>query len=178
MSRIGRTIITIPSGVEVTKTGDTLTVKGPNGTLVRDFKSDITITIADGTVAFAPVRETVANRALWGTYASHVVNMVDGVTKGFERKLLVEGVGYKWSVAGTNVVLDIGFSHTVNVPIPEGVKVVTEKNAMTVSGIDKEKVGQFAAVIRGHKRVEPYKGKGIRYEGEVVRRKQGKKSSS
>ncbi len=104
--------------------------------------------------------------------------MVDGVTKGFERKLIVEGVGFKWSLAGSDVILDIGFSHTVTVPIPEGVKVVIEKNTMTVSGIDKEKVGQFAAVIRGHKRVEPYKGKGIRYEGEFVRRKQGKKSSS
>lgn len=178
MSRIGRKIINIPTGVDVVLDNSVLTVKGPKGSLTREFKTDITITIADGTISFNPVKESVANRALWGTYASHVSNMVDGVTTGFQKKLLVEGVGYKWSLSGSNVVLDIGLSHNVNVPIPEGLTVVVEKNAMTVSGIDKEKVGQFSAVIRGYKRVEPYKGKGIRYEGEIVRRKQGKKSTA
>lgn len=178
MSRIGRQSIAIPDKVTVTQDGGVVTVQGPLGTLKRTVKPDIEITIDGGVVTFKPVRETVDSRALWGTYASHVQNMITGVTAGFTKKMLIEGVGFKWSVAGSNVVLNVGFSHEVTLPIPEGIKVVAEKGTLTVSGFDKELVGLFCAKIRDYKPVEPYKGKGIRYEGEHVRRKQGKKTTA
>ncbi len=178
MSRVGKQIITIPTGVEV-KLGDgTLMVKGPLGTLNRVFRPDITFQIADGTVKLEPRRQSIFHRALWGTYASHVQNMITGVTKGFSKKLLIEGIGYKANVAGQKIVLDLGASHQIEVVIPEGAKVVAEKGQLTVSGNDKELVGALAAKVRALKPTEPYKGKGIRYEGEVVRRKQGKKSTA
>jgi large subunit ribosomal protein L6 len=178
MSRIGRKIIVIPEKVSVTVDGSLVTVKGPLGELTREFSPLIEVVVADNQVTLNPKEESIKANTLWGTFGSHLQNMVEGVSKGFEKKMIIEGVGYKWSVNGTNVVLDIGFSHDVNVAIPEGVKVVTEKGNMTVSGPDKEKVGSFAAIIRGYKKVEPYKGKGIRYVGEFVRRKQGKKSTA
>ncbi|MEK7068361.1 MAG: 50S ribosomal protein L6, partial [Patescibacteria group bacterium] len=116
-------------------------------------------------------------RALVGTYASHIRNMLQGVTAGFTKKLLVEGVGFKWDVQGKTVNLALGFSHPVKVAIPEGLTVTADKGALTIVGFDKELVGQFAANIRALKKPEPYKGKGIRYEGEVIRRKQGKKAA-
>ena len=116
-------------------------------------------------------------RTLLGTYASHLFNMVEGVTKGYEKKLIIEGVGYKWEIKDKEVVLSLGFSHPVKVAIPAGLKVSVEKGTMAVSGTDKELVGQFAARVKLLKKVEPYKGKGIHYEGERVRRKQGKKTA-
>jgi large subunit ribosomal protein L6 len=179
MSRLGQKLIPIPAKVEITKDGDKLKVKGPLGELSRDFKMRvINFDITPEGVDVKPVKQTLESKALWGTYASHLKNMIKGVTEGFEKKMSVEGVGFKWAVAGDKVVLNVGFSHDVNMPIPAGIKVVTEKGNMSVSGIDKEAVGAFAAKIRDTKRVEPYKGKGIRYEGEFVRRKQGKKTAA
>ena len=178
MSRIGKQPIAIPEKVEVKMTDGLLSVKGPLGLLEREFSNRIKISIGDKEIILEPVKTDIDSRALWGTYGSHIRNMIEGVTKGYQKKLLIEGVGYKYAVAGTQVVLDLGFSHQVKVNIPDGIKVVVEKNAMTISGIDKELVGQFAAIIRSYKVTEPYKGKGIRYENEVILRKQGKKSTA
>lgn len=177
MSRLGKQIIAIPEKTTITMDGNKVTVKGPLGELSRVFRdSEITINIAD-TVTLVPKRNDVFTRALWGTYASHIKNMLEGVNKPYEKKLILEGVGFKSEVAGTSLNLALGFSHPVKMPIPEGLAVKAEKNVITISGIDKEKVGQFASQIRGMKKPEPYKGKGFRYEGEVIRRKQGKKSA-
>ncbi len=177
MSRIGKKIIAIPTGTEVTLVNGLLTVKGPQGTLSKPFKSDIEVTIAEGNVTLVPKKSTLENRALWGTYASHVMNMIAGVTTPFVKKLILEGIGYKSEVKGTNLVLALGFSHPVNIAIPAILKVTAEKNIITVSGIDKEVVGEFAANLRSLKKPEPYKGKGMRYDGEVIKRKQGKKTA-
>jgi len=177
MSRLGKKPIEIPQGVEVTVSGKTVTVKGPKGTLSRDFNVDLIKAEVEGNeVVVSKVKENKVTKALWGTYASHISNMIEGVTKGFEKKLVVEGVGFKSEVQGNNLVLDIGFSHKVNVSIPEGLTVTAEKNEITITGIDKDLVGQFTAEIRAKKKPEPYKGKGIRYIDEVIRRKQGKKT--
>ena len=178
MSRLSKQPIAIPVGVEVTKNGEMLSVKGPKGELSRSFKEDIvSLTIEAGTVSFAKEVDTVFSRALIGTYASHIMNMIAGVTEGFEKKLIIEGVGFRSEVKGSNLEMLLGFSHPVVMPIPDGISVTAEKNVITVSGIDKERTMQFAAQIRAKKKPEPYKGKGIRYEGEIIRRKQGKKSA-
>lgn len=175
MSRIGKQLIKIPEKVEVTFAADTLTVKGPQGTLTRTVPPVIVVKIENGEVTFEPKRHDVNTRALWGTCASHLVNMITGVTKGFEKKLIIEGVGFRAAVAGTKMTLNLGLSHPVDLPIPAGIKVATDKNLIIVTGFDKELVGQFAATLRALKKPEPYKGKGIRYEKEVIRRKEGKK---
>lgn len=177
MSRIGKKVIAIPAKTEVTMSGDILTVKGPHGTLSKIFKPDIEITISASDVRLVPKEITLATRALWGTYASHIMNMIAGVNTPFSKKLILEGIGYKSEVKGANLVLALGFSHPVNVPIPEGLKVTAEKNLITVTGINKELVGEFTATVRSLKKPEPYKGKGMRYEGEVIKRKQGKKTA-
>ena len=177
MSRLGKNPIEIPAGVTVELSGDTVTVKGPKGELVRTFRSEISIKLEENTIILTPVGDNVFVRSLWGTIGSHLRNMMEGVTKGFEKKLVLEGVGYKSAVAGTSLDLALGFSHPVKVPIPEGLTVTAEKNLITISGIDKESVGQFSAYVRSLKKPEPYKGKGFHYDGEVIRRKQGKKSA-
>lgn len=177
MSRLGKNPIEIPAGVTVELSGDTVTVKGPKGELVRTFRSEISIKLEENTIILTPVGDNVFVRSLWGTIGSHLRNMLEGVTKGFEKKLVLEGVGYKSAVAGTSLDLALGFSHPVKVPIPEGLTVTAEKNLITISGIDKESVGQFSAYVRSLKKPEPYKGKGFHYDGEVIRRKQGKKSA-
>ena len=178
MSRIGKQTVMIPSGTEVKLSGTTLSVKGPKGTLSRDFAGPIAININGSEITFTPNKTGDRSiNALWGTYASHVKNMVEGVNNGYTKSLILEGVGYKSDVAGTTLNLALGFSHPVIVPIPEGLTVTAEKNNITVSGIDKELVGQFTASIRAMKKPEPYKGKGFRYDGEVIRRKDGKKSA-
>ncbi len=177
MSRIGKKVIQIPAKTEITQVGDVVTVKGPAGTLSKIFKSDIVITIGATEITLAPKTENLANKALWGTYASHIMNMVNGVTTPFSKKLILEGIGYKSDVKGTNLVMSLGFSHPVTVAIPEGLKVTAEKNVITATGIDKEVVGEFVASVRSLKKPEPYKGKGMRYEGEVIKRKQGKKTA-
>ncbi|OHB24353.1 MAG: 50S ribosomal protein L6 [Parcubacteria group bacterium RIFOXYD2_FULL_52_8] len=178
MSRVGKQRIQIPEKVTVTTTGDLLTVKGPLGEVTRKLHKHITLRIEDGVVLVEPTVTTLESRALWGTFASHVINMIEGVTKGFVKKLIIEGVGYKAEVQGEKINFALGFSHPVPVMIPQGLKVVHEKGTLTITGIDKESVGQFASQIVARKRPEPYKGKGIRYDGQVVRRKQGKKTVS
>ncbi len=159
-------------------TGKVLTVKGPLGELSREFPhTEIAIVIADSTVTFEQKKDTPFTRALWGTYASHVNNMVQGVNTPYQKKLIVEGVGFKADVKGDEIVMALGFSHPVIVKIPKGLTATSEKNNITLSSIDKELIGQFAAKVRALKKPEPYKGKGIRYDGEVIRRKQGKKSA-
>ncbi|HEY4515909.1 MAG TPA: 50S ribosomal protein L6 [Candidatus Paceibacterota bacterium] len=176
MSRIGKKEIKIPEKTEVTFASGILKVKGPKGELTRLVRPDISIDISDGSILLKPLKENNQSRALWGTYASHLKNMIAGVNTPYQKKLILEGVGYKSEVKGNNLVLALGFSHPVNVPIAEDLSVAAEKNLLTISGINKEAVGQFAAQIRALKKPEPYKGKGFRYEGEIIRRKQGKKS--
>lgn len=176
MSRVGKQIITVPAGVEVTFAEPTFTVKGPHGTLSRDFLDNVEVRIEGSEVTVHPRRNDVKTRALWGTTAALIKNMVTGVHTPYEKKLIVEGVGFKWEVKGTELHMALGFSHPVIKEIPEDLTVTTEKLTLTVVGIDKEKVGLFANKVRSLKKPEPYKGKGIRYSDEVIRRKQGKKS--
>jgi large subunit ribosomal protein L6 len=177
MSRIGKKGITIPEKTEVTTVNGVVSIKGPKGSIERSFGPAIEIKIEGKEISFAPLRATKQTKSLWGTVASHVGNMIKGVNEGFEKKLLLEGVGYKSEVKGKDLVLALGFSHPVIVAIPEGLTVEALKNNITIKGIDKELVGQFAASVRALKKPEPYKGKGFRYDGEVIRRKQGKKSA-
>ena len=177
MSRIGKKPIVIPSGVEVKVTGQTLSVKGSQGTIVRDFKPAVAFEIADGTLKVILQKKDRDSLSLWGTSAAHAANMIMGVTQPFQKKLIIEGIGFKAEVKGQEIVLNLGFSHQVKMKIPEGLKVVAEKGALVISGINTELVGQFAAKIRDLKKPEPYKGKGIRYSDEVIRRKQGKKTA-
>ncbi len=178
MSRIGKQTVIVPAGTEVKLTGTVFTARGPKGTLSRDFPGQVTIKIEGSEITFTPNKENDKTvNALWGTYASHVKNMVDGVNTGYTKKLVLEGVGFKSDVAGNVLNLALGFSHPVKVTIPEGITVTAEKNNITISGIDKELVGQFSSSIRSMKKPEPYKGKGFHYSDEVVRRKQGKKAA-
>jgi len=177
MSRIGKQKIQIPKGVEVTKNGAILKVVGPKGTITKTFRDDIVINIADGLVTLDIKRNDKFSKSLWGTYASHIKNMIKGVETPYQKKLILEGVGFKSEVKGKEFNFALGFSHPVIIPIPEGITATAEKNNITITGIDKELVGNFTAAIRALKKPEPYKGKGIRYEDEVIRRKQGKKTA-
>ncbi len=177
MSRIGKKVIAIPEKTEVTLLNGVLTVKGTQGTLTKFFKNNIDINVGDKEINLVPKVENLENRALWGTYASHIMNMIKGVNTPFQKKLILEGIGFKSEVKGANLVLALGFSHPVNVAIPADLKVTAEKNVITVSGANKETVGEFTASVRALKKPEPYKGKGMRYEGEVIKRKQGKKTA-
>ena len=175
MSRIGKQLISLPPNGEVAVVDGTLVVKGPLGTLTRAWPASLELSVTDNQATIKPKFKSLETRALWGTYASHLKNMIVGVSKGYEKKLLIEGVGYRATVTGQNLTLNLGLSHPVLWPIPAGIKVLVEKGTVTISGLDKEMVGQFAAEIRELKKPEPYKGKGIRYEFEVLRRKEGKK---
>ncbi|MFA6514639.1 MAG: 50S ribosomal protein L6 [Candidatus Paceibacterota bacterium] len=178
MSRIGKQTVIIPAGTEVKLTGTVLSAKGPKGTLIRDFPGLVTIHINGNEITFTPNKENDRTvNALWGTYASHVKNMVVGVNEGYTKKLILEGVGFKSEVAGNSLNLALGFSHPVKIAIPTGLTVTAEKNNIIVTGIDKELVGSFTAQVRANKKPEPYKGKGFRYSDEVIRRKQGKKAA-
>jgi large subunit ribosomal protein L6 len=177
MSRLAKKPIVVPAKTEITADGSVVRVKGPKGELSKPQHRLIDISVTPEGVAVSAKADTIQTRALTGTYASHMRNMIAGVNQEFSKKLLIEGVGYKWDVAGKTLNLSLGFSHPVKMAIPEGLKVTVEKGALSVSGIDKELVGQFAANVRALKKPEPYKGKGIRYEGEVIRRKQGKKAA-
>ncbi len=176
MSRIGKQHIALPDKVEVRTSGDLLTVKGPLGEISRKLHPQITVRTEGGVVLVDKKSDTLEARALWGTFGSHVKNMVEGVTKGYTKKLIIEGVGYKAELQGEKINFSLGFSHPVPVMIPKGIKVTHEKGTLTITGVDKESVGQFASQIVARKKPEPYKGKGIRYEGQVVRRKAGKKT--
>lgn len=177
MSRIGKKPIEIPQGTSVTLDGSVLAVKGPLGELTRTFKSNVEIKIADGVITLNPSKKDIFSRVLWGTYASIILNMISGVNKFFEKKLVVEGVGFRSELKGDKLVMSLGFSHPVEFNIPSDLKVIVEKDTITISGINKESVGQFAAKVRETKKPEPYKGKGIRYIDEKIRRKQGKRST-
>lgn len=176
MSRLAKKPIEIPSNTKIAFVDGVVTVTGPLGTLTKTFKDDVALAVSDGQVQVSAAKDTLFAKALAGTYASHLINMVQGVSKPYEKKLIVEGVGFKADVQGSKLVMALGFSHPVNIDIPEGLKVTAEKNEIIVTGMDKEMVGEFSASLRARKKPEPYKGKGIRYIDEVVRRKQGKKA--
>lgn len=178
MSRIGKLAIAIPAGTDVSLSSDAITVKGKGGTLTRATHPAVKVSIAEGNASVEPANNTRLAKALWGTYAAHVRNMIAGVNTPFQKKLQIEGIGFKAELQGKNLKMALGFSHPVIVAIPEGLTAVIEKNIVTISGADKDAVGQFAASVRSLKKPEPYKGKGIRYEGEVVRQKQGKKAAA
>ncbi len=177
MSRLAKKPIAIRNGVTVTKNADTITVKGPKGELVRTFKPIIEIVVDDKEIALTPKNNDSFTRSLWGTYASHLINMMEGVTQGYSKKLEISGVGFKVALVGDRLEFALGFSHPVVMEVPKNIQATVEKNTITVTGIDKEAVGLFAAQIRSKKKPEPYKGKGIKYSGEEVRRKQGKKNA-
>ena len=175
MSRIGRKPIPVPSGVEVKVDGSTVRVKGPKGELTREFRPEMTIALEDGTIVVTRPSDAKQHRALHGLTRALLANMVEGVTSGYRRGLEIIGVGYKAEKKGDALVLTVGYSHPVSYPEPEGIKLsTTSPTVVVVEGIDKQKVGQVAAEIRSVRPPEPYKGKGIRYQGEQVRRKAGK----
>ncbi len=178
MSRLAKKPIIIPEKVEVKNDNNNISVKGPLGELKRKFIDSLDIKIGDKEISVSPTRSDRHTVVMVGTTVSHIKNMIEGVTKGFKKKLIIEGVGYKAKVEGKAMVLGLGFSHPINMPIPEGIKVEMEKNDINISGIDKEAVGEFCAKIRALKKPEPYKGKGIHYEGEFIRRKAGKKTAA
>lgn len=177
MSRLAKKPIQIPAKTEAKYAAGTITIKGPLGTLSKYFRPDINIAVEKDSILVTQGRNSLQAKALLGTYASHIKNMIAGVNKLYEKKLVVEGIGFKSEVKGATLALALGFSHPVNVPIPTGLAVKAEKNVITIAGIDCEQVGQFAAVVRSLKKPEPYLGKGIRYSDEVIRRKQGKKAA-
>ena len=176
MSRIGRAPITVPAGVEVTVSEKNhITVKGPKGTLERDLVPQMNVNLEAGVIHVTRPDDTKENRSLHGLTRTLIDNMVVGVTKGFEKKLEINGVGYRAQKDGKNLVLTIGYSHPVVMPETADIQIdVPDPNHIVVKGIDKQKVGQFAAEVRGKRPPEPYKGKGIKYDYEVVRRKEGK----
>jgi large subunit ribosomal protein L6 len=176
MSRIGKNPVPIPDGVAVDLAGQILTAKGRLGTLSVVVGNEVTAEIADGAVSIAPKDETKRARAMWGTTRALVNNMVTGVATGFTRNLEINGVGYRAAVQGSNLNLQLGYSHDVNYPIPPDVRIACERpTAITITGADRQRVGQVAAEIRSFRPPEPYKGKGIKYNDETIRRKEGKK---
>tara|TARA_B100001248_G_scaffold501_2_gene320 strand:+ start:7875 stop:8411 length:537 start_codon:yes stop_codon:yes gene_type:complete len=178
MSRIGKVPVEIPSGVEVSIDGNVVTVKGPKGTLNKEFSSLAEVEIADNQVVIKPSNNSRSANAIYGTTRSIVANMVQGVTKPFSKNLLIEGVGFRATVKGKIIDLELGYSHPVEHPIPDGITVTVSDNVkILVEGADKQKVGQLAAEIKKYYPVEPYKGKGVRILGQFVRRKEGKKSA-
>ena len=176
MSRIAKKGIIAGDKTDIIFNSGLLSVKGPKGSLERMFRPDINIVLDGKSINLSLAKTNKEARALWGTYASHIKNMIKGVNDGFEKKLILEGVGFKSGVTADKLVLSLGFSHPVEVLVPQGLTVKADKNVISISGIDKELVGSWSAKIRALKKPEPYKGKGFRYEGEVIRRKQGKKS--
>ena len=176
MSRIGKKAVAIPSGVTANVEGQTVKMKGPKGELKLVLHDDVGVKLDNGAVKIDPRNETKRARALWGLSRTLVSNLVAGVTKGFERKLEITGVGYRAAVQGKNLQLSLGYSHEVNYPIPAGIAIATPKpTEIVVTGIDKQQVGQVAAEIRAYRPPEPYKGKGVRYSDEYIFRKEGKK---
>jgi large subunit ribosomal protein L6 len=176
MSRVGKHPVAVPNGVEVQLSGQMLSAKGSLGTLHLVVSNEVTASIADGTVTIAPKNETKRARAMWGTTRALVNNMVTGVSRGFSVNLEINGVGYRAAVQGNTLNLQLGYSHEIAYPIPDGVRITCERpTAIAVSGADRQRVGQIAAEIRAYRPPEPYKGKGIKYGTETVRRKEGKK---
>ena len=176
MSRVGKHPVRIPSDVEVQLSGQTLTAKGRLGTLSLAVSNEVNASIADGTVTIGPKNDTKQSRAMWGTTRALLNNMVTGVSTGFSINLEITGVGYRAQIQGNTLNLQLGYSHDIPFPIPGDVRITCERpTIITVSGADRQRVGQIAADIRAHRPPEPYKGKGIKYATEIVRRKEGKK---
>lgn len=175
MSRVAKKPILIPEKTTVAVDRGTITVKGPMGEISRTFKPGVDFKMENNAIQVSLSRPE--DYMLVGTYASHVKNMIKGVNTGFTKKLIVEGIGFKSDVKGAKLDLSLGFSHPISLEIPKDLKVTADKNIITISGVSNEKVGEFASKIRALKKPEPYKGKGIRYDGEVIRRKQGKKAA-
>ena len=176
MSRIGKRPVPLPSGVTATTEGRTLSVKGPKGTLSLQMREEINYDISEDGISVQPANETKQARAFWGMQRTLVQNLVTGVSEGFTKVLEITGVGYRATAQGKNLKLQLGYSHDVNVDVPEGIEIKTPDNTtVEVSGIDRQKVGQVAAEIRRWRKPEPYKGKGIKYRGEYIFRKEGKK---
>jgi large subunit ribosomal protein L6 len=175
MSKIGKQPIQIPQGLEVKIDGNLIMVKGPKGELKRELAREIKAEIKNGQITVSINKSSKRSAALWGLSRMLLYNMIEGVKNGFEKKLEIEGIGYKAALQGKDLVLSLGYSHPVNFKAMPGIEFKVEKNTIIVSGIDKELVGQVAANIRKLRKPEPYKGKGIRYQGEVVKRKAGKK---
>jgi len=175
MSRIGRKPIAVPAGVEVKIDGSTVTVKGPKGTLTGTYNSNLGIALEGNEVIVTRPDDEKENRALHGLTRTLIHNMIEGVSKGFSKELEINGIGYKAAMQGSDLVLTVGFSHPVNIKAPEGITItVPAPNKIVIAGADKVKVGQFAAEVRGVRPPEPYKGKGIKYVDEYIRRKEGK----
>lgn len=175
MSKIGKKPIVIPEGIVATLDGGVIALKGKNGTLTVAVPQFVVAKIEGNVVTFTIGEETKQARANWGTTGALLRNAIAGLTTGFEKRLDVQGIGYKAALEGKNLVLSVGYSHPVKFPVPDGVKVSLEKSFVIISGIDRQLIGQVAATIRKIKKPEPYQGKGIRYVGEQVRRKEGKK---
>ena len=174
MSRIGRMPITVPAGVDVKLDGSTLTVKGKNGTLTQTFNSEMIIKVEAGVITVERPSDEKNHRALHGLTRTLISNMVEGVTEGYKKELEINGVGYRAQMQGTKLVMTLGYSHPVEMEQPEGIKFEVQENKVTVSGADKQKVGQVAAEIRSKRPPEPYLGKGVKYVTEHIRRKSGK----
>ncbi len=176
MSRIGKAPITVPNGVAPTISGRKVSVKGPKGTLDLELVDEVEVSLDDDGLTVKPRDESTRARAMWGMQRTLIANMVHGVSEGFAKELEINGVGYRAQIQGKNLQLQLGLSHDVVFPIPEGIEIKCEKpTSIRVSGIDKQKVGQVAANIRGYRPPEPYKGKGIKYVDEYIFRKEGKK---
>jgi len=176
MSRIGKRAVPLPQGVTATTEGETLRVKGPKGELALQMRDEIAYEIGDDGILVKPANDTKQARAFWGMQRTLVDNLVTGVSEGFTKVLEITGVGYRAAAQGRNLRLQLGYSHDVNFPVPEGIEIKTpDQNTVEISGIDKQKVGQVAAEIRRWRKPEPYKGKGIKYRGEYIFRKEGKK---
>ena len=176
MSRTGKRPVAIPAGVTATIEGRELSVKGPKGTLTMPLADEVSYAIEDGQIAIKPTNETKRARSFWGMQRTLVQNLVTGVTEGFSKTLQITGVGYRANLQGKNLKLQLGYSHDVDFAVPEGITIATpDQTTVQISGIDKQKVGQVAAEIRRWRKPEPYKGKGIKYAGEFIFRKEGKK---
>lgn len=176
MSRIGKKPVPVPAGVTASVEGQAVKVKGPKGALQVMLHDDVAASMADGALTVTPRSETQRARAMWGLSRTLVANLVTGVTQGFEKRLEITGVGYRAALVGKNLQLQLGYSHDVVFPIPEGISIATPRPVeIIITGIDRQKVGQVAAEIRGFRPPEPYKGKGVKYAGEYIFRKEGKK---
>ena len=176
MSRVGKKPVPVPSGVTATVTGQTVKMKGSKGELEFVVPPQVIVAFEDGTVTVQPKDQSKVARSLWGTSRAQVANLVEGVSKGFEKKLEITGVGYRAAMAGKALKLSLGYSHDIEYEIPAGITIVTPKpTEIVVSGIDRQRVGQVAAEIREYRGPEPYKGKGVKYAGEFIFRKEGKK---
>ena len=176
MSRIGKKPVPVPKNVTATVDGQKVTVKGPKGQLSLTLVDDVEVRLEEGAIALKPRNETKRARSMWGMSRSLVENIVKGTTNGFSRTLEITGVGYRAAMEGKSLKLQLGYSHDIHYPVPEGITIAVPKpTEITITGIEKDKVGQVAAEIRGFRGPEPYKGKGIRYQGEYIQRKEGKK---